>query len=302
MSCCTPQSADVRVHGHSRAFDRASRDIRNMAAIPAGLFQVGCEGPEAYHADGEGPVRRVATAGFLIDRAAVTNAAFAKFVAATGYVTEAEEIGWSFVFAAQVHPRAASQARPAPFGAPSWWAVVPGASWSRPDGPGSSHLDRHDHPCVHVSWNDAVAYADWAGKRLPTEDEWEIAARGGLEGATYPWGDELEPGGEHRCNIWQGRFPDDNTADDGWLSTAPAESYAPNGYGLFNMVGNIWEWTAGRWSPGQDRLRAMRGGSYLCHDSYCRRYRVSARTANTPDSASSHVGFRCVADLQPMSA
>jgi formylglycine-generating enzyme required for sulfatase activity len=150
---------------------------------------------------------------------------------------------------------------------------------------------------VHVSWHDAAAFCAWAGTRLPTEAEWEYAARGGLEQARYPWGDELTPGGRHRCNIWQGRFPDVNTEDDGYLGTAPVTRYAPNGYGLHNMAGNVWEWTADRFSPGGDQEpRAMRGGSYLCHASYCNRYRVAARTANTPDSSAGNVGFRIVAD------
>jgi formylglycine-generating enzyme required for sulfatase activity len=272
-----------------------------MAAIPAGTYQVGSAGPEAYAADAEGPVRSVTRQHFLIDRTAVTNAEFSAFVADTGYVTEAEAIGWSFVFFAQVHPRAAVSARPAPFGAPQWWALVPGACWRFPDGPGSDWRERADHPVVHVSWNDASAFAGWAGKRLPDEAEWEIAARGDLVGALYPWGNDLCPDGEHRCNIWQGRFPTENSGDDGFLSTAPAESFAPNSYGLFNMVGNTWEWTSGGWAPGSGRLKAMRGGSYLCHHSYCYRYRVSARTGNSPDAASSHLGFRCAADMPQLS-
>ena len=272
-------------------------DHSGMIVIPAGRRLVGSEGPDAYDADGEGPVRSVACPSFLMDRTAITNLEFARFADDTGYVTEAEAAGWSFVFVAQVHPRGAAAARPASFGASDWWMAVPGASWRAPDGSGSDYRDRADHPCVHISWNDASAYARWAGKRLPGEAEWEIAARGGIEGARYPWGDELRPGGVHRCNIWQGRFPIENTAEDGWLSTAPAESYEPNGYGLFNMVGNTWEWTADDWTPGHARLKAMRGGSYLCHASYCNRYRVSARTGNTPNATSSHLGFRCAADL-----
>jgi sulfatase modifying factor 1 len=269
----------------------------DMATIPAGIWRIGFEGPEANVGDGEGPERDVSSPAFLIDRTAVTNAAFAKFVAATGYVTEAERIGWSFVFYAQLHPAAERQVLSISTGSPQWWLPVKDAIWSAPDGPGSDLDGRGDHPVVHVSWNDAVAFAAWAGKRLPSETEWEIAARGGLANAIYPWGNELGEGGRHNCNIWQGRFPNENTGDDGFLSTAPVTSYAPNGFGLFNMVGNVWEWSADPWSADLPHLKAMRGGSYLCHRSYCNRYRVSARTSNGIDAASSHLGFRCAADL-----
>lgn len=274
-----------------------SRDDRPMAIIPAGTFVLGSEAVDAYAADGEGPERRISHESFRIDTLAVTNADFAAYVAETGYVTDAERIGWSFVFFAQVHPKAASVARPFPGLAPRWWLAVQDAAWHAPDGPGSSWRERGDHPVVHVSWTDATAYASWAGKRLPNEAEWEIAARGGRVGARYPWGDALTPDGEHLCNIWQGRFPEENTADDGWLSTSPAQSFPPNGYGLYDMVGNTWEWTADHWRPDRADLRAMRGGSYLCHESYCHRYRVSARTANSVDATSSHLGFRCAADF-----
>jgi formylglycine-generating enzyme required for sulfatase activity len=265
-----------------------------MAAIPGGTWKIGYEGPHAYPADGEGPVRRVEGTPFLIERTSVTNAAFARFVSATGYKTDAERIGNSFVFYAQLHPGARPFVVPAP-GGPEWWLCVRRATWFAPDGPGSSLEGRLDHPVVHVSWRDAHQYARWAGKRLPSEAEWEIAARGGLENAIYPWGNDLLPDGEHRCNIWQGTFPHENSGEDGFLSTAPARSYAPNGFGLFNMVGNVWEWTDGEFRPGSP-LKPMRGGSYLCHRSYCNRYRVTARTANTPDATSSHLGFRCAAD------
>jgi formylglycine-generating enzyme len=188
-----------------------------------------------------------------------------------------------------------------------------GASWRRPEGPGSDLAGRGDHPVVHVSWNDARAYCDWAGLRLPTEAEWEFAARGGLEGKRLPWGDELTPGGVWRSNIWQGTFPTHNTAEDGYVGTAPVDAFPPNGFGLHNASGNVWEWCADWFHPTFHRngptdnptgppagqARVIRGGSYMCHDSYCNRYRVAARSSNTPDSSTGNMGFRCARDADP---
>jgi len=272
----------------------------DMAHIPAGRWLLGEDRAIANPGDGEGPVRPVDLPAFLLDKTAVTNQAFASFVGATGYVTEAERLGWSFVFMAQIHPDAVVVAD-TDASAPDWWAPVRDACWHRPDGGGSNWRDRRDHPVVHVSWNDAVAFANFAGKRLPGETEWEAAARGGLERAIYGWGDELNPGGRHMCNIWQGRFPLSNSAEDGYLATAPARSFPPNGFGLYNMLGNVWEWTASPWSAEPDGVMAMRGGSYLCHASYCNRYRVAARTGNHHRATSSHLGFRCAGDLQSQS-
>jgi sulfatase modifying factor 1 len=246
---------------------------------------------------------------FGLDATAVTNAAFATFVKETGHVTDAERWGSSAVFhLAFTGDRA--DVLTSVDGA-GWWLGVRDACWRRPEGPGSSIGDRAHHPVVHVSWHDAQAYAAWAGKRLPTEAEWEYAARGGLEGARFPWGDELLPGGRWPLNVWQGRFPTHNTGEDGFLTTAPVKSYRPNGHGLWQMVGNVWEWCADRFSPdtyargeavdptGPDEdsavgdARVMRGGSYLCHASYCYRYRVAARSSNTPESSSGNLGFRC---------
>ncbi|WP_425547774.1 formylglycine-generating enzyme family protein [Actinocorallia longicatena] len=261
-----------------------------MITLPGGTFLMGNEDALANPHDGEGPVREVTVEPFRIDPMTVTNAQFARFAKETGYATEAERFGWSFVFYGLLAPEVADAAQ-APQGTP-WWRAIEGAAWNRPEGPGSDVRRRQKHPVVHVSWNDAAAYAAWAGKRLPTEAEWEYAARGGLEQATYPWGDELSPRGQRRCNIWQGSFPGHHTGRPGPVA---ADSYRPNAYGLYNTVGNVWEWTAGTFA-GDPGSRPMRGGSYLCHDSYCNRYRVAARTANTPDSSTGNTGFRCAAD------
>lgn len=284
-------------------------DAASMVELPGGPFLMGTDDTQGFIADGEGPVREVELHPFLIDATAVSNADFAAFIDATGYVTEAERFGWSFVFHGLL-PQSVLDTHPQVAAAAPWWCAIAGAYWRAPEGPGSHLGSRIDHPVVHVSWNDAAAYAAWAGKRLPSEAEWEYAARGGLVQQRYPWGDELTPGGEHRCNIWQGRFPDYNSLDDGHLGTAPARSFKPNGYGLYNMVGNVWEWCQDWFDrghtperrnphgPASGTARVMRGGSFLCHASYCNRYRVAARYRNTPDSTASNIGFRCAADIR----
>jgi formylglycine-generating enzyme required for sulfatase activity len=263
-----------------------------MVLLDGGEFVMGSEDRYAYPGDGEGPVRRVRVDAFRIDICAVSNAQFANFVDETGYVTETERFGWSFVFAGLLPddfpPTRGVVEAP-------WWRQVEGAVWRHPEGPHSDLDARSDHPVVHITWNDAQAFCFWAGKRLPTEAEWEYAARGGMEGQVFPWGDELEPGGHHAMNVWQGRFPDRNTCADGHYGTCPADSYEPNGYGLLNMTGNVWEWCADWFNPNASH-RAARGGSYLCHESYCRRYRVAARNGLTPDSSAGNVGFRCIAE------
>ncbi|MBB6675181.1 formylglycine-generating enzyme family protein [Cohnella nanjingensis] len=282
-----------------------------MVYLPGGTFTMGSNSAEGYPADGEGPARTVRVDPFRISAYAVTNAQFKAFADETGYVTEAERFGWSFVFHLFVPESAKLLADPAPSATP-WWFAVNGACWFRPEGPGTGIADRMDHPVVHVSWHDAAAYCRWTGQRLPTEAEWEYAARGGLEGRTYPWGDLLKPEGAHRCNIWQGKFPVKNNAADGYAGTAPVDAYAPNGYSLYNMVGNVWEWCADWFSPAYHAstgranprfarptgVRSMRGGSYLCHRSYCNRYRVAARSSNTPDSSTGNCGFRVAESLK----
>jgi sulfatase modifying factor 1 len=271
---------------------------------------MGDESEWSYPGDGEGPVHVVELPAFGMSPYAVTNRDFAAFVAGSGWRTEAESYGWSFVFGGLLPddfpPTRGVEAAP-------WWRQVEGADWRHPEGPHSDTKGRSDHPVVHVSWNDAQAYCAWSGTRLPTEAEWEVAARGGLEGQPFPWGDQLEPQGAHRMNAFQGDFPGGNTGADGFLGTAPIDAFEPNGYGIYNMTGNVWEW-CGDWldvdyyrrapvrapsGPTTGSFRVQRGGSYLCHASYCRRYRVSARFGSTPDSASGNVGFRVVAEGAP---
>lgn len=285
---------------------RADTSLKGMAHIPGGTFQMGTNDKEGFPEDGEGPIRSVTIDPFYLDICAVTNAEFAKFVKATGYKTEAELFGWSFVFHLFVTEENAQNITQTVMDTPWWWAVD-GACWKSPEGPNSHIKTRWNHPVIHISWNDAVAYCEWAGKRLPTEAEWECAARGGQESLRYPWGNHLTPDNQHLCNIWQGVFPDTNTQEDGYIGTAPVMSFPPNGYGLYNISGNVWEWCADWFSPDyhtnssnqnptgppNGQARSMRGGSYLCHESYCNRYRVAARSANTPDSSTGNLGFRC---------
>ena len=282
-----------------------------QVGIPTGSFPMGDAWGDGHPADGEQPVHEVAVSGFSVDVTTVTNADFEVFVAQTGYRTEAEVFGFSAVFHLALSAPVEDVLGPVP-GTP-WWLGVRGASWRSPGGGASDLAGLADHPVVHVSWNDADAYCRWAGRRLPTEAEWEYAARGGLEGRRFPWGDALSTDDGWRLNIWQGDFPVQNSADDGWVGTAPVRSYEPNGYGLWQTVGNVWEWCADwfdagfyRASPRQDpagpvegTARVMRGGSFLCHDSYCNRYRSAARSSNTPDSSTGNVGFRTVSPRDP---
>lgn len=284
------------------------RAVHEDVALPGGTFSMGDPFDEGYPSDGERPVHEVELHAFRIDTTAVTNRQFAAFVEATGYRTEAEQYGTSAVFHLAANAPGADIVGEAE-GAP-WWLNVSGADWAHPGGRNSHWQDLPDHPAVHVSHNDALAYCSWAGRRLPAEAEWEYAARGGLVARRYPWGDDLlDDGGGHLCNIWQGRFPTSNTTEDGYTATAPVKSFAPNGYGLYEVSGNVWEWCADWFLPKYYRNsprenppgptighgRVMRGGSYLCHESYCNRYRVAARTFNTAESSMGNCGFRTVA-------
>jgi sulfatase modifying factor 1 len=272
----------------------------------------------------EAPVRAVSVDGFAIDRHPVTNAQFGEFVSATGYVTIAEKkpdpvaypdvdpadlIAGAMVFRPTSGPVNLRDWR-------QWWEWVPDANWRRPFGPGSDIDGKADHPVVQVAYADAAAFARWAGRRLPTEAEWEYAARAGTS-TTYPWGEEVTPGGRLMANTWQGRFPYRNDAADGWIGTSPVGSFPPNGFGLVDMIGNVWEWTTTRYLPHHQTLAAstpccgpnsdpgvnqtLKGGSHLCAPQYCHRYRPAARSPQSQDSATTHIGFRCVADLNSTS-
>jgi formylglycine-generating enzyme required for sulfatase activity len=282
-----------------------------MIKLDGGRFLMGSEDADSLPADGEGPVRGFTVDPFYIDATPATNAQFGEFTKATGYRTESERIGWSFVFQGHILAERRAALVDDTVAIAPWWCKVHGSDWRHPEGPDSSIAARDQMPVVHVSWSDAVEFARWAGKRLPSEAEWEFAARGGLEHARFPWGDELTPQGRHLCNIWQGSFPDSDSGDDGYTAPSPVRAFPPNAFGLYAVSGNTWEWcqdwfhpahhlvaaSANPTGPEQGHARVMKGGSYLCHESYCNRYRVAARTSNTPDSATTNLGFRCVRDL-----
>lgn len=308
--CCAPaRGATASPAGrHEAASVAAAETIAQLRAstvsVPGGRAIVGTDRP-FFPVDGEGPARQVVVKPFRLGRTTVTNAQFAAFVADTGFVTEAERFGWSFVFWNQVHAAIPSSHAVAGL---EWWRRIDGAYWNAVEGP-MADPPPPDHPAVHISWNDAAAFSRWAGGRLPTEAEWEHAARGGLGDVAFPWGDaEPTDAGPYPCNIWQGAFPQTNTTADGHAFAAPAQSFAANGYGLFNMVGNVWEWNADTFrirslkKGVKERMKAQKGwklakgGSFLCHKSYCFRYRIPARIGNSPDSTTTHTGFRIAFD------
>ncbi|KOX76185.1 Sulfatase-modifying factor 1 [Melipona quadrifasciata] len=279
--------------------------LKNMVEIKAGTFTIGTNDP-VFVADGEGPKQQIYLDSFYIDEMEVSNRDFGRFVHATNHRTEAEKFGDSFVFGGLLEEKVRTNITHAVAQAP-WWLQVKNANWQNPEGPNSDIKNRMDHPVVHVSWNDATAYCKWLGKRLPTEAEWEVACRGGLSDKLYSWGNKFTPNGQHRANTWQGDFPNNNTKEDGYESTSPVTEFPPNNYGLRNMIGNVWEWTSDWWTietkarggpnnpsgPPHSTDKVKKGGSYLCHKSYCFRYRCAARSQNTPDTTAGNLGFRC---------
>lgn len=276
-----------------------SREIERMSLIPGGKYPIGTNEPY-FVSDHEGPEREVEIKTFYLDRYEVSNREFEEFVREASYVTEAERFGDSFVFQEFLEPKVREQYKDFRVAAALWWYKIPGANWRYPEGDNSRGIEhRMDHPVVHVSWNDAVAYCKWLGKRLPTEAEWEVACRGGKKRKLFPWGNKLKPRDEHFMNIWQGEFPDSNLAEDGYEGTCPVDKFKQNQFDLYNIVGNVWEWTADLWDAKETTEqpnRVKKGGSYLCHKSYCYRYRCAARSQNTEDSSAGNLGFRCAVD------
>jgi formylglycine-generating enzyme required for sulfatase activity len=310
MTLPNSQALEVRSDRAPEADNRGS-----MIWIPGGSFTMGSN---KFYRE-ERPARRESVGGFWIDKGPVTNAEFGEFVRATGYVTTAERLpdpaAYPDADPSLLVPGSAVFTKPhAPVGLRdyrAWWAYVPGANWQHPQGPESAIDDRGDHPVVHVSFEDVAAYAAWAGKELPTEAEWEYAARGGLEDATYAWGEEFSPGGQAMANTWQGRFPFENLAEDGYEGTSPVGAFPANQYGLYDMIGNVWEWTCSAYglpgagtekpsccqpNPGGDHLvnKVVKGGSHLCAPNYCLRYRPAARQSQPLDTSTTHIGFRCI--------
>eukprot|EP01006_Ploeotia_vitrea_P006107 TRINITY_DN12286_c0_g1_i1.p1 TRINITY_DN12286_c0_g1~~TRINITY_DN12286_c0_g1_i1.p1 ORF type:complete len:427 (-),score=46.51 TRINITY_DN12286_c0_g1_i1:485-1765(-) len=290
--------------------------------IPPGVFKMGAEDKWIYPEDEEAPIRttEIPPPGFWIDKCEVTNGQFRKFVKERKYLTDAEVYGWSFVFEQllskqwkKIHLESVQSA--------PWWKAVPRSWWRQPEGNDSSVKGKWDHPATHISWTDAYYFCKWKGGRLPTEAEWEYAARGGLEQRLFPWGDELEPHGEHMMNVWQGyqkvqpgrSHEMHNTKADGYVATSPVATFPPNAYGVHDMTGNVWEWTNSEFTGMRQQLmerekprlpnqsptttyRVKKGGSYMCHADYCRRYRNSARQGLESDSSAGNVGFRCAYD------
>lgn len=301
--CCTPARGCALPPAPALWRSGRVQVAEDAVPVPGGRALVGTDAPQIA-LDGEGPLRTVRLEPFLMGATAVTNAQFHDFVAASGHRTEAERYGWSYVFWADVPERLGPTE--GVMGA-EWWRKVEGATWRTPFGPGSEAACRSDHPVVHVAWSDAAAYAAFVGGELASEAQWEHAARGGLGAVRFPWGDaEPDEAAFTPCNIWQGRFPHHNTGADGFLGTAPARAFAPNGYGLYAMAGNVWEWTRDPFRVRSLSRRAKaraasmgghkvsKGGSFLCHRSYCYRYRIAARSGTDPHSTTQHQGFRVV--------
>jgi formylglycine-generating enzyme len=329
-----PKGTMLESKANARAADSAAELRQGMVWIPGGTFRMGSD----KHYPEEAPVHRATVDGFWMDRTLVTNRQFCKFVNATGHVTFAEippdPNDYPGALPHMLRPGSLVFTPPKPpvdlRNWSQWWAFKFGANWRRPYGPRSSISGLDDHPVVHVAYNDAEAYAEWAGRELPTEAEWEFAARGGLDGAEFAWGDAFAPCNRQMANTWQGAFPNENLALDGYERTSPVTAFPANGYGLHDMIGNVWEWTTDWYSPKHEseapkaccvpqnprggpqeasydpRLpniriprKVLKGGSHLCAPNYCRRYRPAARHPEPVDTSTSHVGFRCVSRTRP---
>ncbi|RJE82774.1 formylglycine-generating enzyme family protein [Paracoccus onubensis] len=302
----------ARANAVRQAPAETSEELRaKLRPIRGGFFEMGAR-RSAFPGDMDSPRRKVKLSPYLISPFAVSNADYARFADATGYRTVAEAEGWSYVFHLLLKDARAHATTPP--GLP-WWRKVERACWSAPEGPGSDLTGRENHPVVHICWYDALAYCNWSRLDLPTEAQWECAARGGLARRKFPWGNEMTPDGGFAMNTFQGSFPTRDSGEDGWIGTAPVDAFASNGFGMHNMTGNVWEWAADRFGPlpgggrlppidpcdltaiGEPDARVQRGGSYLCHVSYCDRYHVHSRTRNDPDSSTGNCGFRVAAKI-----
>ncbi|CAG4938036.1 unnamed protein product [Colias eurytheme] len=272
--------------------DNVERNDSEMVLIPGGTYQLGTD-DIVIEGDKEGPKRLIQLSSFYLDKYEVSNREFSHFTRLTNYKTEAEVFGDSFVFTLFLNKTFKEELKDYRVAQAPWWYKVNGANWMHPNGPDSDIIDYMDHPVIHVSWNDAKAYCAWKGQRLPTEAEWEAACRGGHRDTKYPWGDKLFPNRKHMANIWQGTFPNYNSQKDGYIGTNPVHLFPQNEFGLHNIAGNVWEWTDSNWTQDDTKEKVKRGGSYLCHHSYCYRYRCSARSHNTDDSSAGNLGFRC---------
>jgi formylglycine-generating enzyme required for sulfatase activity len=310
--CCAP-SRDSGEEEFSKEVSAVTNTAAlldsNFVTIPAGYFLMGTD-EDFYPTDGENPARRVWTDEYQISKYSVTNQEFARFVDETSYVTDAENFSWSYVYCGFLDEETISQKSVGVAGIAPWWVGIKDASWSNPFGNGETIESLLNHPVVHISRNDAQAFCRWSGTRLPTEAEWERASRGGLSNATYPWGNDVDINNGEMLNVWMGEFLPLESRQSFHHGTMPVDSFSPNSFGIYNTVGNVWEWTSDTWSarwhiadtpetrrnpkgPASGGKNVLKGGSFMCHDSYCYRYRNSARSSNSPETSTSNIGFRC---------